>query len=73
MLLAIYHNLKRLLEPDMTDELILVFNIEAVKIINIIIAFIDIWIYCKIAHPEGRQVLEEMGTLTRVDPVVFQS
>ena len=36
----------------MPDIIILIYYIKAVKIVNIIITFINIWIYCEIAYPE---------------------
>ena len=73
MRLSIYHYFKRIWKSHMPDITILKYRIKAVKILNIIISFLNIRIYGEIAYPERGKVLKEMSTLAGVDPVVFQT
>ena len=57
----------------MPDVIVLINHIKAVKIVNVIMTFFYIGVYCEIAHAERCKVLKEMGSLAGVYPVVFQT
>ena len=73
MLSPVNHYLERILKSDMPDKVVFINHLKFIKVINIIISFINKRIYCEIPNSERSQILEKMCSLAWINPVAIKA
>jgi len=73
VIFAVNHYLKGRIKPDVPQKAVFIYDLLFIKIINIIITFIDIRVDGEIAHTERGKILEKMSSLAGIYSIVLKS
>ena len=73
LFLSVHHDFQRMGESDVAHMVGFLNGRQCIEDLTAVDALVTVGIDGEIAHTEGREVLEEVGTLTRVHTVVLQT